>query len=44
MEKHNADNIREEIKFKFQMKCMYKVTSLTFSIPRLGRKFPQSSS
>lgn len=45
MEKHIMQMVSERrSNFKFQVKCMYTVTSLTFSIPRLEQKFPESLS
>lgn len=45
MEKHIMQMVLERrSNFKFQVKCMYTLTSLTFSIPRLEQKFPESSS
>lgn len=45
MEKHIMQMVLERrSNFKFQVKCIYTVTSLTFSIPRLEQKFPESSS
>lgn len=45
MEKHIMQMVSERrSNLKFQVKCMYTVTSLTFSIPRLEQKFPESSS